>query len=186
MTLEASFDDLDARFQPLRDAVSYVRVIACEDKPATEATALVDLFCDAADDLLGFFEDAAGAAAAGRKATQYPVDVESARHSLTRCQKSFNDFSHRMESDLLSAHRLTQLTTFGTEHGGECGAWSDVLKEALDRCKQPSFDVHQALFVCWQELTERIGINTVSVITTNIGQRIESVDRKKPLKAEVR
>ena len=185
MTLEASFNELDARFELLRDALSYVRVIVCEDKPETEATALIDLFGDATEDLLGAFEGAIGAAAAGRKATQYPVDVEITRRSLILCQNSFNDFTYRLISDLLSFHRLTQLTTFGNEHRGECGAWSDVLKEALDRCKQLSFDVSQALFVCWQELTERIGINTFSVNTTNIGQKIETSDHKEKLAARV-
>jgi hypothetical protein len=86
-------------------------------------------------------------------------------------------------SDLLSYELVAELATFGSERGGEWLAWSNALKEALDGCRQPAFDVNQALFICWQEIAERAETNRILVNATNIGQMIEGAENKEPLAA---
>ena len=185
MTLEASFQVLAIRFEALCDAVSSLQITAGEDKPLTGGVALVDQVGNTVEDLRGCLEEADAAARQGRQAVAHPPDLQSARHSLVVCQQQFNDFSYRLTSDLLSYELLAELAAFGSERGGEWLAWSNALKEALESCRQPAFDVNQALFVCWQEIAERAGANGVVVNATNIGQMFEGVENKEPMAAGV-
>jgi len=185
MTLEASFDILALRLQVLRDALSPLRIMIGEDQPTTGGVVLVDNVSNTLEDLWTSLEGADNAARQGRQAVHYPTDLHSARSSLVRCQQFFNDLSYRLTSDLLSYERLSELAAFGSERGGEWLGWAHSVKEALERCGQPAFEVNQALFLCWQELAERIGINSVAVHATNIGQMIEGVENKEGAAAGV-
>jgi hypothetical protein len=49
------------------------------------------------------------------------------------------------------------------------GGWAAVAGSPLKQCREVE-EIRNALFACWQELTERMGA-TVSVRTTNIGQQ---------------
>ena len=182
MTLEASFHVLGLRFQALCDAVSALQITAGEDKPLTGGVALIDSVSNTVEDLLASLEEADAAARQARQAVAHPPDLQTARHSLVLCQQHFNDLSYRLTSDLLCYERVAELATFSTERGGEWLAWSNALKEALDCCRQPAFDVNQALFLCWQEISERAQVSGVSVKTTNIGQMIEN---KEPVAASI-
>ena len=44
----------------------------------------------------------------------------------------------------------------GRERQGEWLAWAHSVKAALDQCQQPLYDVDDALFLCWQEIAERV------------------------------
>ena len=181
MTLEASFHVLGLRFEALRDAVCSLQITAGEDKPLSGGVALVDNVSNTVEDLLASLEGGDDAARKGRQAVAYPTDLQTARHSLILCQEHFNNLSHRLGADLLSYERVAELTAFGRERKGEWLAWSNALKEALESCRQPAFDVNQALFLCWQEIAERTGVNGVSVNATNIGQMIEGIEHKETI-----
>jgi hypothetical protein len=185
MTLEASFQVLNLRFQALCDAVFSLHLTVGEDKPLSGEGALVDYVSNAVEDLLASLQAGESAARQGRQAVAYPTDLQTARHSLVVCQQNFNDLSYRLASDLLSYERLAELTAFGSERGGEWFPWSNALREALECCRQPAFDVTQALFLCWQEIAERTGVNGVSVNATNIGQMIEGSENKETIAAGV-
>ena len=185
MTLEASFQALEIRFQALCDAVSSLQITAGEDKPLTGGVALVDHVGNTVEDVQSCLEEADTAARHGRQAVAHPADLQTARHSLVLCQKHFNDLSYRLTSDLLSYDVVAELAAFGSERGGEWLAWSNALKEALDSCRQPAFDVNQALFLCWQEIAERAETNCILVNATNIGQMIEGIENKEPMAAGV-
>ena len=186
MTLEASFQALEIRFQALCDAVSSLQITAGEDKPLTGGVALVDYVSNTVEDLLASLEEADAAARQARQAVAHPADLQTARHSLVVSQQHFNELSYRLTSDLLSYERVAELATFGSERGGEWLAWSNALKEGLECCRQPAFDVNQALFLCWQEIAERMQANGISVKTTNIGQMIERTENKEPTAAGLR
>ena len=185
MTLEASFQVLTVKFQALCDAVSSLQLTAGEDKPLTGGVALVDQVSNTVEDLVASLDEAHAAARQARQAVAHPVDLQTTRHSIVRCQQNFNDLSYRLTSDLLSYELVAELATFGSERGGEWLAWSSALKEAIDSCRQPAFDVNQALFVCWQEIAERAETNCILVNTTNIGQMIEGIENKEPMAAGV-
>ncbi len=174
MALEIVFHDASLSLQALREALTGLRTTVVEDKPLQGDVVLVDLFGDAADDLLGLLDEALAAAIEGQQAVIHPADLERARRALTTCQKRFNQIAHRFSSDLLRYERIAELKRFGRRRGGEWRAWASSVKAALDWCQQPLFDVNQALFNCWQELAERAGMHVVTVQATNIGQQLTS------------
>src|SRR5581483_697804 len=171
MALAASFNELCTALTALDEAFNQLRV-AVHDGPSRGDSVLVDLFGDAADDLLGWSTGAAGAARAAQQAASYPLDTEHARWSLVAAQKTFDLIADRLLSDLLSYERISELTTLGRERRGEWLIWAGGVKSALDACREPLHNVHQALFLCWQEITEHLGTTSVSVQTTNVGQQI--------------
>jgi hypothetical protein len=154
MTLEASFETVVLRFRILRDAVSSLHVTVVEDNPQTGA-ALVDNLATIIEDLIGHLEAAETAAREGQEAVAYPTDSQKTQRSVVICQQSF-----------------------GHERGGEWRGWTNTVIESLKGCRQPVFEVDQALFMCWQELAERMGMNSVSMHSTNIGQKIEVLEKK--------
>jgi len=171
MALEASFNDLRAELAALGEALGELRA-AVADKPIRGDSVLVDLFGDAADDLIGWGEEAAQSALDGTQAVSYPADTERARRNLIACQERFNLISNRLWSDLLSYERIKEISTLGRERRGEWLVWSSSVKSVLDSCREPLYNVNQSLFVCWQEMTEHMGTTSVSVQTTNIGQQV--------------
>jgi hypothetical protein len=178
MALEASFMKLHAELATLNEAFGGFRV-AVHDKPLRGDSVLVDVFGDAADDLLGWVEETLSAALEGRQAASYPADIERARWSLVICHKAFNLISDKLWSDLLSYERITEISTLGRERRGEWLVWASGVKSALDSCREPLHNVNQSIFVCWQEITEHMGTTSVSVQTTNVGQQI-TVPATKP------
>lgn len=184
MALEASFKELSVVLAALNEAFGEFRV-AVHDKPLRGDSVLVDLFGDAADDLLGWATEAAGAALAGQHAAAYPADIERARWSLVTGQKSFNLIADKLWSDLLSYERIHEISTFGRERRGEWLVWSSSVKSALDTCREPLHNVNQALFLCWQEITEHMGTTSVSVKTTNVGQQITVPARPQAKQQEI-
>jgi hypothetical protein len=176
MALEAAFKELYANLHKLHEGVIGLRTTVVEDKPLSGDIVLVDVFGDASDDLLGWLEEALADVREGQQAATYPVDLDRARRALTTCQEQFNRISQRFSSDLICYERIADLTHFGRKRGGEWHAWAASVKHALDGCQQALYASSQTLFRCWQEIAERVGMNSVSVQATNIGQQITVSD----------
>ena len=172
MALETAFKALSNHLRALHEALIGLRTTVVEDKPLRGDVVLVDVFGDAADDLLGWLEEACAAAGEGQQAARHPIDLDRVGRSLTTCQERFNRITHRFSSDLVRYERIAELTRFGRTHGGEWRGWANSVKTGLDWCAQPLYDVGQSLFECWQEIAERVGTTSVSVQTTNIGQQL--------------
>lgn len=172
MTLEAAFGDLCTHLYKLHEGLIGLRTTVVEDKPLKGDSVLVDVFGNAADDVLGWLDEALGAASEGQQAAGYPIDLECARRALATCQERFNRITHQFTSNLVLYERIAELTRFGRKRRGEWHAWADGVKEALDQCQQPLYEVNQTLFRCWQEMTERVGMTSVSVQATTVGQQI--------------
>jgi len=64
------------------------------------------------------------------------------------------------------------LTSLGRDRGGEWLIWTRNVKTALEACREPLYEVNQAIFACWLELTDRLAAATISVQATSIGQQI--------------
>ena len=168
MPLDAAFHELYAQLHTVREALTGLRTTAVEDKPLRGDVVLVDTFGDAADDLLGWLEEALLAAREAEEAVARPTDLDQARRALTVCQERFNRIAHRFSTDLFLYERIAELVRLGRARGGEWQAWAKSVKAALDWCRQPLFDADQALFLCWQEIVDRVGVPAFSVQTTGI------------------
>ena len=172
MALEAAFGELNAQLYTLREALVDLHTTAVEDKPLQDDAVLVDLFGDAATDLLGWLEGALSAVATAQQAATYPADIGQARQALAQCHERFQHVHQRFATDLISYECIAELTRFGRRRGGEWQAWATGVKAALDECRPRLWAIAQALFACWQELAERAGMNSVAVHAINIGQRV--------------
>jgi hypothetical protein len=169
MAIEVALRTLNASLHTLHEALTDLRTTIVEDKPQNDDVVLVDLLCGAADDLLGWLEGALDAIQEAQQAVGHPMDLNRTWQGLIKCQECVNQIQHRFVGDLDSYERVTELTRFGRRRGGEWQAWTHSVKAALDGCQPPLFAVTQALFGCWQEVGERIGINSMLVQATSIG-----------------
>jgi hypothetical protein len=68
------------------------------------------------------------------------------------------------------------------ERRGEWPHWAGITKERIEECRAPLEAVSKALATCWQELAERVGMTSITVQATNIGQKI---DKEALLSAEM-
>src|SRR5215213_2064446 len=174
MALETSFNTLSEQLQLLDEALAELHRTVIE-KPRIRDVVLVDVLSDAVDDLGGWLAEAKAAATEGIKASVYP-SLNQVRRWLKTSQEKLILITERLTSDLLGYERIAELTSLGRERGGEWMIWTRNVKTALEACREPLYEVNQALFACWLELTERLGATTISVQATNIGQQISMPD----------
>jgi hypothetical protein len=60
----------------------------------------------------------------------------------------------------------------GSARRGEWLPWAASVKDGVEQCREPLEGVSKALAGCWQEIAERVGTTSISVQTSNIGQKI--------------
>lgn len=176
MSLRTEIQSLNAQLESLHEALSGLRT-TIDDRPPQGATViLLDSLGDAVEDTLGWLEEALGLVSplveeTGQKSGAN-FDVGRARQALVFSQEQFNRITGRFMFDLVSYDNVSQLMQLGRERRGEWQAWAGVVKGDLERCQQHLYDMGQALFRCWLEIAERVGMTSVSVQATTIGQQI--------------
>jgi hypothetical protein len=183
MVLDAAFTDLSAKLHRLREAFEELRIAAVEERPARGDIVLVDLYGDAADELLGCVEEALAAAGECSRAVSAAGDLERARRSLAAGHQQFNRINQRFTADLTRYERVADLAGVGRRRGREWGLWALNVKAALDRCQDPIFNVNEAYLACWQEIAERVAQSTISVHAVGIGSLVDSREAGQPAAA---
>jgi hypothetical protein len=157
MTLEAAFRKLNEKLDCLERSLENVLWAVVQGQPeAEQGHTLVDYYDAATTDFIGLVREARAAAEEGRKATRGPLDLTGARQALATCQDRFSKLSSRLYDDVVSFERIDALNNLARERGGDWARWVEGVKDALSQYPQPLFDVGQALFPCWQELSERV------------------------------
>jgi hypothetical protein len=169
MTLEAVCKDLAKQFQALHDQlVQDLLWTATETKPEDEHS-LATRYIDGITDLVAEVKDALSICQALSVA---PPNLAQASHGLMACQDQYNKIARRLSGDFLSYQAVAKLRRFGRERGGAWSDWAGQIRKALNRCCRPMDNLSQAIFHCWQEIADRIGMATISVQTHTIGQQI--------------
>lgn len=171
MALEATFRELSKQLHQLHDALHGLNVTV-GDQPENDAAALADGLDNTVLDLIGVLHQARKAALNGRQAVSHPVDMDRARRALTNCQERFHHIEQEFATNLVSYEKLRDLARLGVQRGGEWLAWAGSVKQGIEGCRQPIEAVHVAIAACWQELAERLGMTSITVQTTSIGQKI--------------
>ena len=176
MSLQTEFQSLYVQLENVHEALAALRT-AIDDRPPKGATVhLLDAFGDAVEDTLGWLEESLGLCAPLIQETQQKgfngFDVNRTRQALVFCQEQYNRIMNRFMFDLVSYDRVAQLMQLGRERRGEWQAWAGMVKQELEGCQQHLYDANQALFRCWLEIAERVGMTSVSVQTTTIGQQV--------------
>lgn len=176
MSLRTEFQGLYAQLESLNGALADLRTVIDDRPPKGDSVLLLDSFGDAVEDALGWLEEALELVAPlvqeSQRKGEPGFDVNAARQALVFCQDQFNRITHRFTFDLVSYDRLSQLMRLGHERRGEWQAWAGGVRRELEGCQQHLYDTSQALFRCWQEIAERVGMTSVSVQTTTIGQQV--------------
>ena len=161
MALEGSFHELSLQLHNLQESLLALRTTTLEDKPANDDVVLVELFGDATDDLLGWMEGALLASDEAQQAVRYPTDFNRLWRSLSLCHQRVNHLQQRYTFELIAYDRLAELNDLAERRGGEWQAWATSVKAALEDCRHPLCAIGDSIFLCWQEMGERIGLNTV-------------------------
>lgn len=172
MALEKTFREFSTQLRKLHDRVQELRVSVVEDKPRSNDAVIVDRFEYAVEDLAGTLDEIMLAAREAQQAVGYPLDIEQARRALTRCQDQFQKLEQEFNTNLISYDRIKDLTSFGAERRGEWPSWVTSVKQGIEQCRQPMLDANKALAECWQEIAEKSGATSISVRTSNVGQKI--------------
>jgi len=171
MPIERTFLGLSTELRRLQDTLLALRLTVVEDKPVKGEAALVDQLEDSILDQMGLLEEGLKAAQAAQKAASHPADLGRARLALTTCQERFHGMEQQFSTDLISYEKLRDLASLGAR-GGEWPLWAKSVKDGLEQCRGPLERSSKALAACWQEIAERVGMTSISVQTTNIGQKI--------------
>jgi hypothetical protein len=155
VAVETAFARLTRGLEALRDALEELGVATEEYRPLEGDAALVDVLTDAALVSRGWIEEALQAARTGERNAARRDELARARRALVLGQERYSRVAQRLFSDLLSYDRVDMVARLGRERGGAWAAWAKGVREALDRLRQPLFEVDQALFACSQALAER-------------------------------
>jgi hypothetical protein len=157
MALDTTFGDLSVRLERLRDGLVGLRLAVVEDKPLQGAGALLDRLGEAVLDLEEWLGESLDAAAGGRRAVQYPRDLEASRDALATCQERFQRFERQLSAEVTSFARITDLASLAHGRGREWTSWVASVCGSIDQCQGATHDVSEALFQCWKEIAERAG-----------------------------
>jgi len=174
MAIDKVFRDLRTSLRRANDRLQELRLTVVEDRPMTNDAVVVDNLEYAVEDLAGWLKEALDAAGAGVDASQIPADLDSVRRTLTTCQERFRRIEEVYAASLVSYEKLTDLASFASERRGEWTPWVASVKRGIDLCRYPLDESRVRLTECWQEIAERVGMTSISVHSTTIGQKIES------------
>jgi hypothetical protein len=167
---EATFRDMQGQLRVLQEALEALGMTVEEDKPKWDDVVVASNLSDAVLASRGLLEEASAAADGACRAVEYPLDGDRARRALTLCQERFHRFAHHFSFELASYDRIDDLRSVGEERGQDWFYWVGVVKQGLEQSRALVEEVRNTLFLCWQELAERIATTSVSIQNTTIGQ----------------
>jgi|ERR1700674_3302013 len=172
MAIQSAFQDVQARFKELQDALLHLQFAVEARSPRIDHVLADRLEDEVIPDLQGLTKEALVEAETGVAASSYPPDIGTCGRALLVCQKCVNQVVAKFWTELGSYRPIADLIALGEERSAEWQVWTFGVLNALDRCQQPVYHVSEAVLQCWQELLERMGSTSISVHATNIGQQI--------------
>lgn len=172
MALEAIFRQLVKQIQGLHEALHYLN-LTVGDQPEDDGAMLADDLDEVVLNLIGVLHQARKAALNASKAVTHPVDLDRARRALTTCHERFHNIEQEFVGKVIAYDKLRALATLAGERRGEWPHWAGITKERIEECRPALEAVSLAIAACWQELAERVGMTSITVQATNIGQKID-------------
>jgi hypothetical protein len=173
---EKIFREMQRHLLTLQEALEALGTTVDEDKPKRDDVVVASRLSDDLLAVRGLFEETLAAADDACRAVAYPLDGDRARRALTTCQQQFQRFAHAFSFELTGYDRIEDLTSVGRERGREWLDWVSVVKQTLEQCQMLLEEVGNGLFLCWQELAERIAATTISIRNTSIGRQVSAAE----------
>jgi hypothetical protein len=167
---EATFREMRVQIRMLQEALEALGTTVEEDKPQRDDVVVTASLSDAVLASRGLLEEASNAADDACRAVVYPLDGDRVRRALALCHERFHRFSHHFSFELASYERIDDLRTVGKERGQDWLNWASVVRQGLEQSRALVEEARSTLFLCWQELAERIATTSVSIQNTTIGQ----------------
>jgi hypothetical protein len=169
MALDRAFQDLCDRLRALEAGLEELSSAVLHSKPAegrapagaNKEHYLADLLWEMVAEMQGRQKEASTAATEARllKASQEAVNLVGRQYS----------------SEIVSYERVNDLMTLRTEHP-EWAGWVEAQLTHLSGLGKQIGDTNEAFLFCWQEIAERVGMTSVSVQTTTVGQQISAAE----------
>jgi hypothetical protein len=172
MAIEAVFQQLATTFETVREMLQNLGLTVIEDRPPHGEILLVERLGNLVDDLRGWAEEGCAAVSAARQAVAHPPDMQRARQELAAAQERFLLLKYRFFDEAVTHRTIDALMRFGHQRGREWLGWVKSVVLALEAGRAPIRMLDEALLQAWKELVERLGVRSMSVHTTNIGQQI--------------
>jgi hypothetical protein len=172
MAIESVFGQLTQKFAAMREALASLRLTVVEDRPQRDEVMLMDRLSDMVEELTGWCGEGSVAAERARRAVMHPMDFATARAALTTANHRFLSLEYGFHSELTTHRVIDELLRLGRRRPPEWMGWASSVIEALEACRPPLRALDDAFIESWQELAERLGARSMSVLQTNIGQQI--------------
>jgi cyanate lyase len=182
VALQKSFVALRGQLRELQEVLEALNTTVEEDRPRRKDVVVASSLGDAVLAVRGLLEESCAAADEACEAVGQSLDLDRARRALITCQERFHRFAAEFSHDLASCERMADLASVARERGRDWASWVKVVKQGLAQCQALVEEGREALFLCWQDLSERLGTASVSVRNTSIGQLAKDFDRRERLK----
>jgi hypothetical protein len=171
MTMYSAFCNVREKTEDLHRAMDeLLHWAVIEGKPAQQEHALVSRYDDIVSEFVGLLREAKEYTENGCRAAVSPINLPEARAALIECHRRSVEIGQRFFRDLASREALETLTTLGREQRKSWMEWVCGVKDALDHCREPIDALNDALFQCWQEISECSTALSLSVQSTSTGQ----------------
>ncbi|NWF78637.1 MAG: hypothetical protein HXY37_01145 [Chloroflexi bacterium] len=169
MSTEAAFATLEQRLHALLEALTGLHTTVVVDRPLQgqpapqDTPALVDIIGAGAENLIGWTMEALVAVQESHPAARRD-DIGALRDVLSACHERIMQVNQGLLTELMSYERVADLARVGRTRGGEWRVWALSVKQTLERCREPLFDLQEAQFECWRELAEHAGQRRAALI----------------------
>ncbi len=135
--------------------------------PGRQHTALIDLFHDPIDDLLGNQKEALLTAITLQQTGQSGTDAVSLQRYLVACHKIILSLDADFHEKLSGRNPSAALSRFAREHGKEGAKWVNTVQSVMTGCQLNLNTIHQTLLLCWQSLVTLAAKTYISVQAAN-------------------
>jgi hypothetical protein len=192
MALETAFQLLCKRLRLLKEAVDELQLnISGDYHPQNQSPQQIDSeperdqaphpvqqLADAVCELQGGIEEAQQAAAGAQGTLHYQRDLLDIQLALIAIQRCMNRVLKTFIEEVTAYEAIKTLFVMGHRKGGKWPAWIELVRTVIEACQRPLYETFEALLECWQELSDKLNANGISLRTTNIGQQITTCDRE--------
>ena len=178
MALEITFRELFTQLNDLKATLDPLRCLLPED-PHNVEVVFVQHLRESVESVNGWLDHCLEHLQTAQNALGH-ANLNRPRRALTLCQTSFDEAERTFAAELLSFDKLREITRLGARHRDTSRlrdiwrTWSHNMMKDLDVCRYELGLTRKALTACWQELAEHAAQTSISVRTTNIGQKIKA------------